>query len=91
MNEWVSLLQTFGLAVAILFFLGLCLWKAAGWIAPNVITPIVARYLQLIDALIASVVRQGDAIARFVDVLDKLGATLERMGKHWEDLYPRSK
>lgn len=82
MNEWVSLLQTFGLATAIIAFMGLCIWKASGWIGENVIKPVVDRWLKLLDALIASIVKQGEALTKVGSVMEQLGRTLERMGQH---------
>lgn len=74
MNEWVSLVQTFGVAVTILLFMGAGSWKVAPWIGSTVIQPIVERYLKLLDALIASVLKQAE-------VLERLGHTMEAMGK----------
>lgn len=74
MNEWLTILQTFGLAVVVLLFLGACSWKAAPWVGENVIRPIVTRYVSLLDALIESVQRQ-------VQVMEGLGVTLQSMNR----------
>ncbi len=70
-EEWVALLRSFGVAVAILVFLGLCFWRLARWLAPKFDT-IFNSYVRLLDALTVSVARQGEAIGKFVDVLDGL-------------------
>ena len=82
MNEWISLLQTFGLAVTILFFVGACLWRAGGWMGENVVRPIAAKYLQLLDSLIVSIVKQGETLTRVGLVMEKLGSTLDSLGQH---------
>lgn len=72
MNEWVSLLQTFGLATMIILFMGVCIWKGGGWAGENVVKPIVERYIRLIDSLIVAVAKQGEA-------MDKQGIAMTAM------------
>lgn len=86
MNEWVGLLQTFGLAVCILVFLGAGMWKTGGWVAENVVKPVVQRYINLLDALIASVVKQADALSRVGAVMEKLGSTMEKLGSTLDNM-----
>lgn len=95
-RDWVDLLQTFGLATMIILFIGLCIWKGSAWIGENVIKKIVEKYVVLLDALIASVTKQGDTmtkvgstlekegdtLSKVGNVLEKLGGTLDQMGQH---------
>src|SRR4051812_37559301 len=78
MNEWISLLQTFGLGVCILIFVGLCIWKAAPWCAERVIVPVVDRIIKLLDALIVSVIKQAETMEKIGTAMAKLGDTMER-------------
>ena len=78
MNEWVSLLQTFGISVCILMFIGLCLWKTAPWVAGKCIEPIIDRIVKLLDALIISVVKQAETMDKVGVVMTKLGDALEK-------------
>lgn len=82
MSDWVRLLETFGLATVIVLFLGVCIWRCGGWVGEHVITPLVGRYLRLLDALIISVTKQGEALTRVGEAMEKLSNTLDMMGKH---------
>lgn len=82
MNEWVALLQTFGLATVILIFIAAAGWKIVPWIGTKVIERLVDKYIQLIDSLIVSVTKQGDVFTKVGIVMEQLGRTLENMGQH---------
>lgn len=95
-RDWLNVLETFGVSVLIITFMGACVWKGGSWIGTNVIKPIVERYIILLDALIASVTKQGetmvkvgstlekegDTLSEVGAVLRKLGETLDQMGQH---------
>lgn len=82
MNEWVNLVQTFGLAVTILLFMGAGLWRTAGWAATNVVEPVVKKWIQVLDSLIEAIVKQGETLAKVGVAMEKLSDTLDQMGRH---------
>lgn len=79
MNEWMQLLQTFGVAVVCLFALGVAVWRGANWVATHIVTPMVDRHLRLLDALIASVLAQGEVSAQQVETLKKIGHSVSEI------------
>lgn len=72
MVDWVQLLQTFGLAVVVLFAVGVALWKAAGWVGREIIIPIrdriIARVLGVADKLETTL----DKVSQDIDLMLKL-------------------
>lgn len=78
-QDWVTLLQTFGLATMIILFLGICIWRAGGWAGENVVRPVVDRYIKLIDSLIVSVTKQGEA-------MDKQSAAMTTMAEVFREV-----
>lgn len=77
MSEWIPLISNLGIAVCILMFLAVCLWRAAPWVAEKVILPYVERGLKLIDALIVSVVKQSET-------MELIGQTMKVMANAME-------
>ena len=67
METWVSLLQTFGLAVAILFFLAWCAIRAAHWAAPR------------IDALVMRTFSAVDRLEKFEDRINSIEQRIETL------------
>lgn len=76
-RDWISVMETFGLAGIILGFVGVCIWRGAGWTAAKVVSPVVDRYIALIDALIISVTKQGDAMVRMVEIMSHLADKIQ--------------
>ena len=69
MIDWLQLLQTFGLAVTILFAVGIAVWRASGWFAREIVIPfrdkLLARTLEVLAALeetVTNVDRKTDHI-----------------------------
>lgn len=61
MEVWINLIQTFGLAVVILFAVGLGIYKASRWIAAEIIIPFrdsaVARFVKVLDKIDTTLVK----------------------------------
>lgn len=78
MDVWAQLLQTFGLAVTILFAVGVAIWKGAGWFGREIIIPIR-------DKVISRVVDVADKLEMTLDKVDrnvdKMGHDIELMMK----------
>ena len=53
MEVWINLIQTFGLAVVILFAVGLGIYKASRWVASEIVIPLrdnaAARFVHVLD------------------------------------------
>lgn len=60
MEEWMKVIQNFGLPVTLLIFMGGCFVYTAKWMAKKIVEPVVDRYIKLIDALIVSVTKQAE-------------------------------
>lgn len=82
MNGWVNLLQTFGLATAMLFFFAVAAWKIVPWLGIHVVGRIVDKYIELLDSLITSVNRQGEAMAEIALAMGRHVAVVNEAAKH---------
>lgn len=73
MIDWVQLLQTFGLAVVILFALGVAIWRAAGWFAREIVIPfrdkLLARMLEVLSSLESTVTNVDRKTDHILDLL----------------------
>lgn len=53
--DWLNLLQTFGLAVTILGFVGFCAWRGAHWFAKEIVIPLrdqaLMRFVNFLDRI----------------------------------------
>ncbi len=67
MDTWIQLLQTFGLAVVMLIFVGWCTIRVAAWLAPR-LDRMVERSMQAVDNIGKIEQRLGDAEHR-IDAL----------------------
>lgn len=81
--DWVTLLQTFGLAVTILFAVGLGFWRAAAWSAREIILPFRDRFVNEM----ASFLRKIETTIGKLDVnVDKVTDNLEQQTRALEGL-----
>lgn len=74
--DWVALLQTFGLAVVILFALGIGIWKVAVWIGKELIIPFRDKAIDQFASFLARLDRNVDAMT---NNLEKQTYCLERL------------
>ena len=70
LDTWVTLVQTFGVAVACLGALGYAVWRVLVWTGTHVVLPVVQRHILFLDTMAAAV--------------DKLVATLDRMAAKFD-------
>lgn len=68
MDFWVNLLQTFGLAVVILFAIGVGIWRMTRWFGAEIVIPFR-------DRLITKIV---EAIDHLEDTLERIDRRTER-------------
>lgn len=53
--DWVSVLQTFGLAVTIIFFIGVALWRFGKWFGAEIVVPVRDKLLMRLIAFLDSI------------------------------------
>jgi len=86
MTDWVTLINTVGLPIALLIVILAVLWKAMVWMANHVAKPMVDKHIQFLDAVIKGV----DQITRTQQALmqsqAEIAAVLGRINEHLQTL-----
>jgi hypothetical protein len=70
MTEWITVAQTLGVPVAIMFAMGLGIWRAFYWIAP------------IVHEL---AVKHGSLVDKLETYLDRTSEMLNTQAKHWDE------
>lgn len=80
-TDWLNLLQTFGLAVVILFAIGIAAWRSAVWFSREIVLPVRDRMLDRFIAFLGKIEGTVDKLNGNVDAitsnLDKQTHALE--------------
>lgn len=76
MEPWMSLLQTFGLAVVVLFAIGIALWKASRWVGAEIIIPLRDT---MISALTSFFSRMERGMDKMEDTLNRIDSNVSNV------------
>ena len=88
--DWLALVQTFGVAVAILVAVGLAAVRVAQWTAREIILPIrdklMGRFLAFFDKIEETVAKVDRNVDQMTDTLERQSDSLSRMGERLDRL-----
>lgn len=76
--DWVALVRDLGLPIVALFGLSWAVWKAVGWTAANVITPVRDRAFKLVDDLTSTLNIQSAALDKIATSQGLLAQTQQQ-------------
>ena len=62
------------------------LFRAARWTGTNVLKPIAAKHIELIDSIKATTAKQAETLAKIADTQEKQADLQEVSSKHLEEL-----
>lgn len=81
--DWITLLQTFGLAVVILIAIGLAIWRLSKWTGKEVVIPlrdqVISRFLAFLSKIENTVSKLDTNVDRVTNNLEKQTTALEHL------------
>jgi hypothetical protein len=83
--DWISLLQTFGLAVTILFAVAIAVWRLSKWVGKEIVIPLrdqaISRFIAFLDRVEHTVSKVDVNVDKMTLNLDKQTCALESIEK----------
>lgn len=77
-EAFIALVKSFGVQAALAIALIVSMWRAFGWLATNVITPLTTRQLKFLDDLDKAFEQQAAAINSVQRAVDSIRDTLKK-------------